>query len=114
MPAQHYAQILPIEFFFDIESAIEDDLMKQTEEVQTQLLPIRMSPNQTADWIFIESQVTLKKVTVNVSDMDGNIYLAYNFPVLSDLEMSLKSIPQGDYIIKVSNSLGTTSRQFER
>ena len=113
-PTNHQAQIFPVEFFYDLESQVEDNLEQKVKTTKLNVLPIRMNSNQEVNRIHIESQVTLKDVTVNVSDLEGNAYITYNFPVLSDLEMSLKRVPEGDFVVMVSSKIGTASRKFVR
>jgi len=107
------AQNLPVELMIDMESFIMTN-EEQIADRKPEVIKVRMTPNDKADRIYIESRKTLVDATLNVTDLDGNAYLAYNFPVLSDLEMSIKSLPLGDYLITIRSDVGSASMKFNR
>ena len=107
------SQELPKELFIDVESYIETRLSKVDNE-RYEPFRLRMLPAANASRIYIESNSALKEVSILVTDNDGNHFLSYQLPILSDLDMSLKQLPQGEYIVSVNSLQGSVAMKIVR
>ncbi len=108
------SQDIPVQLMIDMESFIITN-EKHVEKAKTEeSIKVRMTSNDKSGRIYIESQTTLTDATLNVTDLEGNPYIAYNFPVLSDLDMSVTRLPIGDYVLTIKSDSGSASMRFNR
>ncbi len=101
-------------------------LMMEIEEEKTEIaafdpyheielgLPIRVINHKKADRIFIQPEVVLSEATLNIIDQDGNSLIAYHFDRLSEIDLSVKSLPAGDYTLNLHSDQGSTSHKVVR
>ena len=77
-------------------------------------LPIRVINNKNASHIFIQPEVVLNEATLNIIDSYGNPLIAYHFNKLSEIDLSIKRLPAGDYTLNLHSKEGSSSHKVVR
>ena len=79
-----------------------------------EIVSARLIDNAKKGRIYFNSHVVLTDAKLNVIDQDGSAWLSHSFAVLSDLDISVKRLPEGRYELLVSSDQGQRSIAFER
>ncbi len=91
----------------------EEDVTRPENKIHTGLV-IAIRTSLSTDQVFIKSEQNLRYANLEVLDVDGSVMMKVQFPVLSEVEVSMKSLPQGRYFIKISNARGLALMPFTR
>jgi len=100
-----------IETLIEAEEVIADDIISQSIRKNVQ---VRVINNRNADRILIMPEVVLSEATLNIIDEAGNPLIAYHFNHLSEIDLSIKRLPAGDYTLNLHSKEGSSSHKVFR
>ena len=75
---------------------------------------VRLIDNAKSGRIYFNPNIVLTDANLNVVDKHGDTWLDHTFAVLSELDISVKNLPEGSYELLVSSDQGTGSMSFYR
>lgn len=93
-----YDSIMTIELTIDCPGSL----------INNTTLPLSIYPNPLKDVINIELEELCDNLIIEVSDLTGQIITSKNYKSIKQLTFSIEG-PQGNYIIKISNTEGKLS-----
>ena len=101
MPAQLVEEIIAME--------------QEISEVKYQNeVPAKIVNHKHTDRLYIKPQVVLSEAVLNILDAEENVLIAYQFSHLSELDLSIKRLPAGEYTLNISGKEGSITQQVHR
>ena len=103
-----------VETVIAAEQSLSDEMQSAiVPQIQPEL-PVRVINNKHAKQIFIKPEIVLSEATLNIIDQEGNPLMAYHFDHLSEIDLSIKSLPAGNYTLNVHSEQGSSSHKLIR
>ena len=103
-----------VETIMAAEHTIAFEMQDNVEEEIRIGVPIRVINNKNTSNIFIQPEVVLSEATLNIIDEEGNAMMAYHFNHLSEIDLSIKRLPVGDYTLNLHSKQGSSSHKVVR
>ncbi len=107
--------------FAQIPAVIIEDMVAMEEEnapiinqgVQT-AIPVRVINHVKSEKIFIRPEMTLSEAELNLINDEGAALLAHHFDHLSEVDLSLVGLPEGDYQLQIHSREGIVSKALRK
>ena len=102
----------------EIRSYPVDSLEISESYVSTQIkkndLDLRTINPAGSERLFIECPLVLKEAFLDILDGNGTSWIEQSFAVLSELDLSVKSLAPGDYTLRIRSNQGSTEKIFSK
>ena len=103
-----------LKYTYTADTVLVSDQSNDTRINRAESIAVRFIDNARNGRIYFNPKVALTDAELNVVDEHGDAWLKHSFAVLSDLDISVKNLPEGNYELIVSSDQGSGSISFQK